>query len=163
MTEEDRRYRVRGEGQRRPRESEEFQKRGQGRWLTWQVALVDTGHFISETIMLTDPQCPDEGMNPAIPPPKTVEEVPEGALVPPALIGGPKSVLKDTAPPPRSSQVALTPSPQPQVEVPRKLQDGGSHLKLGQSPGQGQSFEPKFPDPGNRSLLCPRLSSQGFA
>lgn len=43
--------------------------------------------------MLTDPQCPDEGMHPAIPPPKTVEEVPEGALVPPALIGGPKSVL----------------------------------------------------------------------
>lgn len=53
-----------------------------GAWLTWQVALVDTGHFISETSMLTDPQCPDEGMHPAIPPPKTVEEVPEGALVP---------------------------------------------------------------------------------
>ena len=127
--------------------------------LTWQVALVDTGHFIGETSVLTGPQCLNEGLHPAVPPPKTVEEFPEGALVPPALIAGPNPVLKDTAPPPRPSQVALTPYPRLQVEVPGKLQDGGSPLKLDQSPGQGQSFEPKFPDPGNRSLLCPRLSS----
>lgn len=72
--------------------------------------MVDMGHFISENSVLTGPQCPDEGIHPAVPPPKTVEEVPEGALVPPAVKVGPKSVLKDTAPPPRSSQVALTPS-----------------------------------------------------
>lgn len=62
-------------------------------WIPWQVALVDTGHFISETSVLTGPQCLDEGQHPAVPPPKAVEEVPEGALVPPALIAGPKSVL----------------------------------------------------------------------
>lgn len=61
--------------------------------MPWQVALVDMGHFISENSVLTGPQCPDEGIHPAVPPPKTVEEVPEGALVPPAVKVGPKSVL----------------------------------------------------------------------
>ena len=51
------------------------------------------GHFISETSVLTGPQRPNEGMHPAVLLPKTVEEVPEGALFPPALIGGPKLVL----------------------------------------------------------------------
>lgn len=43
--------------------------------------------------MLTAPQRFDEGMHPAAPPPKAAEELPQGALVPPALIGGPQSVL----------------------------------------------------------------------
>ena len=81
----------------------EFQK-GQGRRLTQQAVLVDTGHFVSEIRQLTDPQCPDEGLYPAAPPPKAVEEVPEGALVAPALKGGPQSVLKHTPHPRHPAQ-----------------------------------------------------------
>lgn len=55
--------------------------------------MVYAGHFISETRQLTGPQCPNEGMHPAVPPPKAGEELQEGVLVPPALIGGPQSVL----------------------------------------------------------------------
>lgn len=71
-------------------------------WLHWgwrpvpdpgQVALVDAGHFVSEIHQLTGPQRLDEGLHPADPPPKAVEELPEGALVPRELARGPQSVL----------------------------------------------------------------------
>lgn len=84
------------------------QEEDQGRRLTGQVALVDMGHFISETSHLTGPQCLNEGLHPAVAPSKAVEEVQEGVLVPKALIGSPQSVLKDTAHH-LLSQVALVP------------------------------------------------------
>lgn len=74
-----------------------FHEEGQGRKLTGQVALVDTGHFVSQTSQLTDPQRLDEGFYPASPPSKAVKELPEGTLVPPELVRGPQSILEDTA------------------------------------------------------------------
>lgn len=55
-----------------------------------QVALVDVGHFISETSQLTGPQCPDEGLHPAVPPLKAVEEFPDGIPVPLEIVVGPQ-------------------------------------------------------------------------
>lgn len=78
-----------------------FEEEGRGRRLTRQAAVVYAGHFISETRQLTGPQCPNEGMHPAVPPPKAGEELQEGVLVPPALIGGPQSVLEDRKTQPR--------------------------------------------------------------
>lgn len=62
-------------------------------WGPEQVALVHRGHFVSKTSQLADPQRPDEGFHPASPPPKAVEKLPEGALVPPELEVGPQAVL----------------------------------------------------------------------
>lgn len=101
---------MRGQTEWRPGERQGFHEEGQGKKLTGQVALVDRGHFVSKTGQLTDPQGLDEGFHPASPPPKAVEELPEGALVPPELVVGPQSVLEHSQMP-CSSQVALDPPP----------------------------------------------------